>query len=162
LSHCPNDLGWRALGETGSLTRAREGALASALAPPHARAMAGSPLKRQRKTSFRDQDGSVIAFPRLDHPRAGLSNAQWRALSPAEKLERLFGMSLDDVYEVMSWPIDELDPYRLHVRMQVTRVVFMIGAKAHLDGKLGREAARNSERQRVLAEMARDLRGKRP
>jgi hypothetical protein len=36
----------------------------------------------------------------------------------------------------------------------------MICVKAYLDGKLGREAAR--ERERVLGELARDLRGKRP
>jgi hypothetical protein len=27
-------------------------------------------------------------------------------------------MSLDDLYEIMSWPIGELDPFRLSVRMQ--------------------------------------------
>jgi hypothetical protein len=59
--------------------------------------MAGSPLKRQRKLSVRNEDGSVIAFPRLSHPKAGLSHAQWRMLSPAEKIERLFDMSLDDL-----------------------------------------------------------------
>ena len=51
-------------------------------------------------------------------------------------------MSLDDIYKIMSWPIGELDPFRLSVRMQVTRVVFAIGVKALLDGRLGREAAR--------------------
>src|SRR5215467_3755614 len=66
--------------------------------------MAGSPLKRQRKLGVRAEDGGVIAFPRLTHPRAGLSHAQWRALGPAEKIERLFGMSLVDLYEIMSWP----------------------------------------------------------
>jgi len=69
--------------------------------------------RRARQISVRDEDGSVIAFPRLSHPRAGLSHAQWQALSPGEKLERLFGMSLDDIYEIMSWPIGELDQYRL-------------------------------------------------
>jgi len=29
----------------------------------------------------------------------------------------------------------------------------MIGVKAHLDGKLGREAARERDRERVLAEL---------
>ena len=67
--------------------------------------MAGSPLKRQRKAGIRADDGSVIAFPRLSHPRAGLSHAQWRALSPGEKIERVFDMSLDDLYEIMSWPM---------------------------------------------------------
>jgi hypothetical protein len=51
-------------------------------------------------------------------------------------------MTLDDIYEIMSWPIGELDPVRLSVRMQVTRVVFMICVKALLNGTLGREAAR--------------------
>ena len=66
----------------------------------------------------------------------------WRVWSPADKLEYLFGMSLDDIYKITSWPIGERDPFRLSVRMQVTRVVFAIGVKALLDGRLGREAAR--------------------
>jgi hypothetical protein len=82
--------------------------------------MAGSPLKQQRQLGVRVEDGSVIAFPRLTHPRAELSHARWRALGPAEKIERPFGMSLNDFYEIMSWPIGELDPFRLSVRMQVT------------------------------------------
>jgi hypothetical protein len=52
-------------------------------------------------------------------------------------------MSLDDIYEIMSKPIGERDPLCQSVRMQVTRVVFMIGVKALLDGKLGREATRD-------------------
>jgi hypothetical protein len=116
--------------------------------------MPGSPLKRQRKFGVRAGDGSVIAFPRLTHPRAGLSHAAWRALGPAEKIERLFGMSLDDLYEIMSWqPIAELDPFRLSVRMQVTRVVFQVGVKAMLDGTLGRQAALEREHDRVLSEL---------
>jgi hypothetical protein len=121
--------------------------------------MTGSPLKRQRKLGVvRAEDGSVIAFPRLTHPRAGLSHAEWRGLGPAEKIERLFGVSLDDLFEIMSWPIGELDPFRLSVRMQVTRVVFAICLKPMLDGKLGRDAARERDRQRMLAELARNLR----
>jgi hypothetical protein len=112
--------------------------------------MAGSPLKRQRKLGVRNENGSVIAFSRLSHPRAGLSQAQWQALSPGEKLERLFGMSLDDIYEIMSWPFGELDPFRLSVRMQATRVVFAICLKAFLDGSLGRAAARERNRDAAL------------
>ena len=53
--------------------------------------IAGSPLKRQRRLGLRDADG-VIAFLRLFVTREpGLSNTQWRALSPGEKFERLFG-----------------------------------------------------------------------
>ena len=62
-------------------------------------------------------------------------------------------MSLDDLYAIMSWPIEELDPVRLSIRMQVTRVVFMVGVKAMLDGKLSREAARERDRDRVLGEL---------
>jgi hypothetical protein len=52
--------------------------------------IAGSPLKRQRRLGLRDADD--VAFLRLLVTREpGLSNAQWRALSPGEKLERLFG-----------------------------------------------------------------------
>jgi hypothetical protein len=120
--------------------------------------MAGSPLKRQRKAGVRADDGSVIAFPYLSHPRAGLSHAEWRALGPGEKLERLSGMSLDDLYEILSWPIGELDPFRLSVRVQVTRVVFTICLKAVLDGRLGRDAARERNRERILAKLVRDLR----
>ena len=120
--------------------------------------MAGSPLKRQRKAGIRADDDSVISFPYLSHPRAGLSHAEWRALGPGEKLERLFGMSLDDLYEIMSWPIAELDPFRLSVKLQVIRIVFAIGAKALLDGKLGREAARERNRAAVLEELDRKLR----
>jgi hypothetical protein len=118
--------------------------------------MPGSPLKRQRKAGVTDPvTGELVQFPRLTHPRAGLSHGEWRALGPGQKLERLFSMSLDDLYEIMSWPIGELDPFRLSVRTQVTRVVFMIGAKALLDGRLGREAARERNRQRIIEELAR-------
>jgi hypothetical protein len=59
-------------------------------------------------------------------------------------------MSLDDLYEIMSWkPIAELDPVRLSVRVQVTRVVLTIRVKALLNGRLDREAAR--ERDRVAS-----------
>jgi hypothetical protein len=51
-------------------------------------------------------------------------------------------MSLDDIREILSWhPISELDQFRLSVKMQVMRIVFAIGTKALLDGRLGREAA---------------------
>jgi hypothetical protein len=58
-------------------------------------------------------------------------------------------MSLDDLFEITSWPIGELDPFRLSVRMQVCRVVFMIGSKAHFDGRLDRDAARERNRERI-------------
>ena len=54
-----------------------------------------------------------------------------------------------------SRPIREFDPYRLNVLTQVWRVVFMICAKAHLDGKLGREATRERDEQREFDEAVR-------
>ena len=48
----------------------------------------------------------------------------------------------------MSWPIDDLDPFCLSVRVRVTRVVLTICFKAALDGRLGREAARDRDRER--------------
>ena len=116
--------------------------------------MAGCPIRRARKAAVRAEDGSVIAFPRLSHPRAGLSHAEWRALGPGEKLERLFNRSLDDLYEIMSWdPIAELDPARFSVRVQVTCTVFKMCMKAYLDGSLGRAADLERRRERILAEL---------
>jgi hypothetical protein len=59
--------------------------------------------------------GEVVTFPKVIHPRAGLSRAEWRALSSREKLERLFGMSLDRAAEILCWgPLHELDSARLN------------------------------------------------
>ena len=117
---------------------------------------------------LRHSRGAVVGLTSISerlpirHPRAGLSHAQWHALSPGEKLERLFGMSLDDIYESMSWPIGELDPFSLSVRMQVTRVVFAIGVKALLDGTLGHEAARERNRDAALERLTEALRARAP
>jgi hypothetical protein len=144
-------------GERFLLTRARElGACLSTGRPSHTRAMAGSPLKRQRKLGVRTAEGSVIAFPHM--PRVADLPRGWQHWSPAEKVEHLLGMTLDDMAEILSRPIAELDPFRLSVRLQVMRIIFAIGVKALLDGRLGREAARERDRQRILAEMARAFR----
>jgi hypothetical protein len=118
-------------------------------------AMAGSPLKRQRKAGAVDPvTGERVPFPRLTHPRAGLSNPEWRGLGPGEKIERQLGMSLERANEIMSWPLARCDPAQLAVQMQVCRVVFTISMKAHLDGTLAREAARERNRERLLEELA--------
>ena len=63
-------------------------------------------------------------------------------------------MSLDRAAEVLSWgPVTELDTHRLHVWLQVWRVVFMIGTKALFDGKLSRDAALERDRDRILGEL---------
>jgi hypothetical protein len=59
-------------------------------------------------------------------------------------------MSLDRAAEILIWPRAKLDPLQLSLRMQVWRVVFMLGVKAMLNGTLAREADRERDRQRVL------------
>jgi hypothetical protein len=77
--------------------------------------MAGSPLKRARKQGVRLEDGRVITFPRM--PRVADLQPGWRNLSPPETIEHLLGMSLDRSYEILSWPMTDLDPFRLSVWM---------------------------------------------
>ena len=58
-------------------------------------------------------------------------------------------MPLDRADEILSWgPISELDPVPLSIKMQVWRVVFMIGVKALLNDKLGPEVAFERDRER--------------
>jgi hypothetical protein len=96
--------------------------------PPHTPAMAGSSMRRLRKTVV-NQDGNVVTIPRLP-PVAGADRPPgWNRWSAAGKVEHLLDMSLDRMAEILGWPADGLDPYRLAVQAQVMRVVAMIGAK---------------------------------
>ena len=102
--------------------------------------MPGSPIRRTRRGGIRLADGTVIAFPKLTDPRTGLSHSEWRALSPDEKLERLFGMSLERVAEILCWgPLHELDPVRLNAVVTIIRVVLLISARAGLFERALRE-----------------------
>ena len=92
-------------------------------------------------------------------PRVADLPPGWRHLSPPEKIEHLLGMSLDRCYEILSWPMTELDPLRLSVWMQVWRVVFAIGIKASVDGSLDRAAGRERNRAAVFEELTRKMRG---
>jgi hypothetical protein len=116
--------------------------------------MAGSPLKRARKQGVRLADGRVIAFPRM--PRVRDLPPGWRHFSAAQKVEHLIG--LDRAHEILSWPLDEGDPLRLSMQMQVWRVIFRIGTKALLDGSLDREVARERDSATSLEELACRLR----
>jgi len=51
--------------------------------------------------------------------------------------------------------ITELDPRRRSFQMQVIRVLLKIGVKAMLDGRLGREAARERDLERIFGELLR-------
>jgi hypothetical protein len=58
--------------------------------------------------------------------------------------------------EILSWgPITELDPLRLSFQIQVIRILLRIGLKAVLDGTLARGAARDRDRERILADLTR-------
>jgi hypothetical protein len=114
--------------------------------------MAGMPIRRARKAPITLADGTVVTFPKLTHPRAGLSHAEWRALSPGEKLERLFGMSLERMAEILAWPVAELDPPALALWGRVFHVFMMIAGR-----KLWREAARERESQEAAERFRRAI-----
>src|SRR5271169_5167694 len=83
--------GWRRKAPPHIRARAR---LPRRQCPPHTASMAGSPLKRQRKLGVRDEDGNLVRFPYL-RPVSGRNGPRdWRARSPAQKLEYLLGISL--------------------------------------------------------------------
>ena len=106
-------------------------------------------MRKLRKPVAVDQDGNVVTIPRL--PSVAVSNKPpgWNRWSPAEKAEHLLGLSLDRMHDYLSWPADDLDPYRLAAQTQVIRVVAMVAAKVGVD------ARRERERDRILAEMTR-------
>jgi len=120
--------------------------------------MVGSPIKRMRKAGVSDPvTGELVRFPYM--PRVAELPRSWQNFGPAQKVEHLLNMSLDRAAEILSWgPVADLDAHRLHVWLQVWRVVFMIGTKALFDGRLGREAARERDRERVIANLACEFR----
>ena len=120
--------------------------------------MVGSPIKRMRKAGVSDPvTGELVRFPYM--PRVAELPRSWQNFGPAQKVEHLLNMSLDRAAEILSWgPVADLDAHRLHVWLQVWRVVFTIGTKALFDGRLGREAARERDRERVIANLACEFR----
>ena len=106
-------------------------------------------MRKLRKTGAVDQDGNIVTIPRLPAVAGSNRPPGWKRWSPAEKAEHLLGLSLDRMHEYLSWPADDLDPYRLAAQTQVIRVVAMVAAK------VGVEAHRERERERILSEMTR-------
>jgi hypothetical protein len=86
-------------------------------------------MRRLRKTGAVDQDGNVVTIPRLPSVAGSNKPPGRNRWSPAEKAEHLLGLSLDRMHEYLSWPADDLDPYRLAAQTQVIRVVAMVAAK---------------------------------
>ena len=118
--------------------------------------MAGSPLKRQRKLGVRDEDGNLVRFPYLRPVSGRNGQRDWRVWSPAQKLEYLLGMTLDDMHDILAWSPNELDPYRLGVLAQVALTILKISVKAGLHEKADRER----DRQRVLERVDAALRAR--
>ena len=90
--------------------------------------LAGCPIRKARKAAVRDNDGRVIAFPYM--PRVAQLPRGWRRWSPAEKIEHLLVMSLDQGHEILSWPVAELDPPQLAVQEQMRHVMYVAGLRA--------------------------------
>jgi hypothetical protein len=92
-------------------------------------------------------------------PRVAELPAGWRNFSTAAKIQHLLGMSVTRAAEILMWPLADLDELQLSLRTQVWRVVFVIGIRALLDGKLDREAARERNRAAILEGLDRKLAG---
>jgi len=93
----------------------------------------------------RDANGEVAPPPRPR--RAGRTPHARRRLSPVEKLQALYGLSLDAALDDLSYRGD--DPHCLAARTSARHDVIMICAK------YGIEMSRERERQRILSEMTR-------
>jgi hypothetical protein len=104
-------------------------------------------MRKLRKTGAVDTDGNVVIIPGLPSVTGSNRPPGWNRWSAAEKVEHLLGMSLDRMHDYLSWPADSLDPYRLAAQTQVVRVIAMVAAK------VGGEAARERDRQRILGEL---------
>ena len=110
-------------------------------------------MRRLRKTGAVDQGRK-----RRNHPAAAVRHRRQQAarLEPmvlAEKVEHLLGMSLDRMAEILGWPADGLDPYRLAAQTQVIRVVAMVAAKA---GERRLDAEAEAALRAAMAKTARD------
>jgi hypothetical protein len=93
----------------------------------------------------------LITIPRLPSVTGANKPPGWKRWNAAEKAQHLLGMSLDRMHDYLSWPADDLDPYRLAAQTQVIRVVAMVGAK------VGDEARRERQRQRTVQKLLRKI-----
>jgi hypothetical protein len=103
-------------------------------------------MRKLRKTGALDQEGNLITIPRLPSVTGTNKPPRWNRWSAAEKVEHLLGISLDRMREYLSWPADDLDPYRLAAQTQVIRVVAMVGAKVGDQARREREGIKGGSR----------------
>jgi len=83
--------------------------------------MAGKPLRRARAAAARDASEEALTS-RL--PKADISPVACRGLSLVEKLQALYGLSLDATLVDLSYRGDE--PYRIAARTSARHDVMMI------------------------------------
>jgi hypothetical protein len=108
-------------------------------------------MRKLRKTGAVDENGNLVTIPRLPSVTGANKPPGWNRWSAAEKAQHLLDMSLDRMRDYLSWPADELDPHRLAAQTQVIRVIAVVAAK------VGDEARRESDRERILEELHRDM-----
>jgi|SRR6516164_1749216 len=107
----------------------------------------GPQMQTARSCPFRSCRASSISRP-------------WRHWVPAEKIERLLGMSLDRCCEILSWaPNQRARPAAPRGAGPGAARHLEGRTRALLDGKLGREAARQRNRAAILDEIARRFEG---
>ena len=106
-------------------------------------------MRKLRKTGAVDENGNLVTIPRLPSVTGANKPPGWNRWSAAEKAQHLLDMSLDRMHDYLSWPADGLDPHRLAAQTQVIRVVAVVAAK------VGDEARRERERDRVLGKLLR-------
>ena len=103
--------------------------------------MAGSPLKRQRRKELR-----------CIQPRIPMH--QWRSFSDAEKIVAIFGMSLDEVLELMSIPFAEADLHERNLKLRVFECMMKAGLQFTRDRE--RANARNEILEKLSAALRAD------
>lgn len=98
---------------------------------------------------------STVGYPAPDQAKQHVLVPRdvWRGMSTAERLTTLSGRSLDECLDVLEEPIDYRNAVLMSAKIQVIRAVL------HTATRLGVETSRrDGERERILAEMAKDLR----
>jgi len=106
-------------------------------------AMPGTPHKRQRRKELR------CIQPRIP-------THQWRSFSDTEKIVAIFGMSLDEVLELMSIPFAEADLHERNLKLRVFECMMKAGLQ------FTRDRERASARDEVLEQLRAALRGDKP
>lgn len=80
-----------------------------------------------------------------------LRSDDWKALAPAQRVEQLLGMSLDDCYELLQWPLVEAarNPSVMSAKIQVIRAILNATVKMGLADK-----RLEVEREKILADLS--------